>query len=81
MLNPLELLHSDLCCINKTSLVGARYVLTFIDDLSHYTLIYFLKNKNCVSERFKEFSAFAEKQCGQPIKCLRFDNGGEYVSQ
>ena len=34
--NLLELVHSDLCCINKPSLIGARYVLTFIDDLSRY---------------------------------------------
>ena len=28
-LNPLDLVHSDPCCINKPSLVGTRYVRTF----------------------------------------------------
>jgi hypothetical protein len=28
----LELVHSDLCSMNKPFLAGARYVLTFIDD-------------------------------------------------
>ena len=79
--NPLELVHSDLCCINKSSLAGARYVLTFINDLSHYTWVYFLKNKSHAFERLKEFKALAKKQCGWPIKCLRSNNGGEYVSQ
>ena len=34
-----------------------------------------------VFEIFKEFKALAKKQCGRPIKCLIFDNGGEYVSR
>jgi transposase InsO family protein len=55
--------------------------LTFIDDFSHFTWVFFLKNKNLVFEKFKEFWAFAEKQCGRPIKCLRSDNGGEYVNR
>ena len=59
--NLLELIHSDLCCINKPYLVGARYFLTFIDDLSRYTWVYFLKNKGHVFERFKEFRALDEK--------------------
>jgi transposase InsO family protein len=79
--NLLELVHNDVCCINLPSLAGARYILTFIDDLSHFTWVYFLKNKNLVFEKFKEFRAFAEKQCGQPIKCLRSENGGEYVNR
>ena len=35
--NPLELVHNDLCYINKPYLEGVRYVLKFIDDLSRYT--------------------------------------------
>ena len=62
--NPLELVHNDLCFINKLSLAIARYVLTFIDDLSHYTWVYLLKNKIHIFERFKEFRALAEKKCG-----------------
>ena len=40
--NPLELVHGDLCCVNKPLLVGERYVLTNIDDVSYYTWVYFL---------------------------------------
>jgi hypothetical protein len=40
-----------------------------------------MKNKNLVFENFKEFQAFAEKECGQPIKFLRTNNGGEYVNR
>jgi hypothetical protein len=63
------------------SLTSARYVLTFNDDLSHYTWVYFLKNKIHVFEIFNEFRALDEKQCGQPIKCLKSDNGEEYVGR
>ena len=77
----LDLVHTDLCCMNKPSLVGAKYILAFIDDFSQFKWVYFLKNKVQVFERFKEVRALAEKQCGRPIKCLRSENGGEYVSQ
>jgi hypothetical protein len=44
--NLLELVHNDVCYINLPSLASARYTLTFIDDFSHFTWVYFLKNKN-----------------------------------
>ena len=40
-----------------------------------------MNNKSHVCERFKEFMALDEKQCGWPVKCLRSNNGGEYVSR
>jgi len=79
--NLLELVHNDVCCINLPSLAGARYILTFIDDLSHFNWVCFLKCKNYVFEKLKEFRAFAEKQCGRPVKFLRSDSGSEYVNQ
>ena len=45
-LNLLELIHSDLYCINQPSLSCAKYIFTFIDDLSIFTWVYFLKNKS-----------------------------------
>ena len=80
VLNLLELVHGDVCCINKSSLAGVRYVLTFTDDLSHYNWVYFLNNKIHVFERFKEFRALDEKKCDRPIKCFRSNNGREYVT-
>jgi len=79
--NLLELVHNDVYCINLPSLVGARYILTFIDDFSRFRWVFLLKNNNLVFEKFKEFRAFAEKKCGRPIKCLRSNNGGEYVNR
>jgi hypothetical protein len=62
--NLLELVHSDVSRINLHSLIGTRYILTFIDDLSRFTWVYFLKNKNLVFENFKYFRAFAKNKCG-----------------
>jgi hypothetical protein len=62
--NLLELVHSDVFSINLPSLAGVRYILTFIDDLSCFTWVFYLKNKNLFFDKFKELWAFAEKQCG-----------------
>jgi hypothetical protein len=62
--NLLELIHNDACCINLPTLADARYILTFIDDLSCFTWVFFLKNKNLVFEKFKEFWDFVENKFG-----------------
>jgi hypothetical protein len=79
--NQLELVHSDLCCMNKPSLLGVKYILTFIDDLSIFSWVYFLKNKSLVFEKFKQFRVLVEKKYGQHIKCLKSDNSGEYENR
>ena len=49
---------------------GREYYLTFIDDHSRKTWIYFLKTKGQVFKRFKEFKALVENQIGKKIKVL-----------
>jgi hypothetical protein len=44
-----------------TSLSGYVYYVSFIDDYSHKTWIYLLKEKNEVFGKFKEFKALVEK--------------------
>ena len=52
----LELIHTDLCGpIQTRSLGGALYFLTFIDDRSRYTWVYFIRRKGDVFEYFREF--------------------------
>ena len=48
--------------MNKPLLIDAKYIFTFIDDISRYTSVYFLKNNNHVFEKFKEFRELAKKQ-------------------
>jgi hypothetical protein len=75
----LDLVHTDVCGpMTRRSLSGCEYYLTFIDDYSRKTWIYFLKAKSEVFTRFQEFRALVENQSGKRIKVLRSDNGGEY---
>lgn len=43
-------------------------------------MIYFLKSKDEVYNRFREFKGQIEIAIGKKIKTLRYDNGGEYIS-
>ena len=80
----LDLIHSDLCRpMSFVSLRGYEYYVTFIDDHSRKTWIYFLKSKKSgeVLQRFRDFKAFVENQTWRKIRVLRLDNGGEYTSK
>jgi hypothetical protein len=54
------------------------YYVSFIDEFSRNTWIYFLQNKSEVFDRFKEFKALVENQTEKRIKVLRIGNGGEF---
>ena len=78
----LDLVHIDVCGpMSQASLCGCEYYLTFIDDHSRKTWIYFLKAKSEAFARFQEFRALVENQSGKRIKVLLSDNGGEYSSR
>ena len=62
-------------------LTGNKYVLTFIDDYTRKTWVYFLKQKSEVFEKFYHFKALVEKQSGHYIKVIRTGKGGEYISK
>ena len=54
----LDIVHSYVCGkMQTTSLRKYVYYASFIDDYSHKTLIYFLKKKDEVFEKFKKFKA------------------------
>ncbi|CAH9096206.1 unnamed protein product [Cuscuta epithymum] len=76
----LDLVHSDVCGPMKTrTLGGCSYFVTFIDDHSRKVWVYTLKSKDQVFEVFKQFHASVERQTGKKLKCIRTDNGGEYI--
>ena len=79
---PLELVHSDVCGpFRVNSLGGCRYFVTFIDDFSKKTWIYFIKNKSEVLSKFRNFVTLMKTSTGKTIQTLRTDNGGEYTSK
>jgi hypothetical protein len=75
----LQLVHSDVFGpVSVPSLGKYVYYVSFIDDFSRKTWIYFLKKKFEVFDRFKEFKALVENQIEKRIKVLRIDNGREF---
>jgi transposase InsO family protein len=78
----LDLIHSNVCGpMSSPSLSGYKYYVTFIDDHSRKTWIYFMKTKDEVFSRFQEFKALVENQIGRKIRTLISNNGGEYTSK
>ena len=83
---PFELMmcvdHSDVCGpMSESSIGGSRYYVTFIDDSTRDTFVYFLKNKSQVLEKFKDFHSYATNASGKGVKTTHTDNGGEYCSK
>ena len=77
----LGLIHFDISGpMPVTSMNGSSYLLTFIDDFSRYTWVFFVKKKSEVCETFSQLKALIENGSGVKINILRSDNGGEYVS-
>jgi transposase InsO family protein len=78
---PLQLVHSDLCVpLSSPSFFGCKYFLTFIDDFSIRTWVYFLKLRRKLFDKFLSYKALVENQFGHQIQRLRTYNGGEYVN-
>ena len=77
----LEIIHSDVCGpMSSNSLSGYAYYVSFIDDFSRKTWVYFMKNKDEVFGKFKEFKALIENHTEKKIKTFRSDNGGKFTS-
>ena len=77
----LEIIHSDVCSpMSSSSLSGYVYYVSFIDYFSRKAWIYFLKSKDEVFSKFKEFKSLIENQTEKRIKTFRSDNGGEFTS-
>ena len=76
----LDLVHSDVCDIKIPSLGDSRYLLTFVDDHSRWSTVFFLKNKCECYSKFLEFQRTAERETGRKVRILRSDRGGEYLA-
>ena len=78
----LEIVHLDVCRpMSYSSLSRYAYYVSFIDDFSRKTWIYFLKGKNELFNKFKEFKALVENQNERKIKTPWSDNGREFTSE
>ena len=61
------------------SIGDAKYFVTFIDDFSRKVWAFPLKSKDQVLSVFKQFQASVERETKKKIKCIRTNNGGEYI--
>jgi transposase InsO family protein len=64
----------------QKSLSGSRYILTFIDDYSRRSWVYFLALKSETLDSFKHWRRMVEQETNTKLSCLRTDRGGEYLS-
>jgi hypothetical protein len=68
---PLEIVPSYICGPMQNPYIGgSTYFMTFIDDFSRKTWIYFLRNKSDALGCFQQFKSLVEKQSGYYIMCL-----------
>ena len=77
VIESIELIHFDLCEFDGM-LNSRRYFITFIDDCSEFTFIYFLKNKSDAFDMFKAFVIEVENLFNKRIKRLYSDRGTRY---
>jgi hypothetical protein len=76
----LDLVHSDVCKMSVRSMGGAKYFVTFINDLYRKVWVYVSKTKDQVLSVYKQFEVSVERETEKKIKFLRTDNGGEYIN-
>ena len=79
--SPLEYAHSDIWGPAQTqSIGGGRYFLTIIDDFSRKIWLFVMKEKSEAFTKFRDWCKAVETEKGKSLKCLRTDNGLEFLS-
>jgi len=79
---PLELIHTDVCGpIDPITWNNKKYFITFLDDYTHYTLVYLLENKYEVQDIIKQYVERVEAHWNSRVSKIRCDNGKEYLNK
>ena len=80
-LEPLELVHSDVCGpMEVAGTGGAKYFALVVDDATRYVFVLFLKEKSNLAGKLQALIAFLNVNKKRKIGAIRCDNGGEYTS-
>jgi len=81
----LHIVHIDLCGpFPVASIVhGYRYFMVAVDGYSRYVYIAGLVNKDAasVAKAFERFQQAMQTQVGRSIRCVRTDNGAEFLGE
>ena len=76
-----DLIHCDIWGPFRTAThTGAHYFLTIVDDYTRFTWIFLMKFKSETQGLIKTFISFVTTQFNCQVKCLRSDNGSEFLS-
>ena len=75
---PFQLLHLDVWTSPVVSISGYEYYLVILDDFTHYTRTFPLKQKSEVADVLTAFYAYVRTQFQLPILALQTDNGREF---
>ena len=71
----LELIHRDFCTPIDLILVGgSKYFVNFVDDFLRYVMVYMMKQKSKVLNKFREFVNMGVNCTGLKVERLRSDN-------
>ena len=76
----LEIVHSDVCGpMSERNHDGYRYFIGFLDDFTHLVVIYLLRRKHEVLDKFKEYEAMASAHFNFQILRFITDNGESFM--
>ena len=75
-------IHSDVWGPAPVEMLGRkRYYISFTDNYSRYTTVYFLQTKDEAFNFYQIYEAWLSTQYNARIKCLNSDRWGEYLSK
>jgi transposase InsO family protein len=76
---PGELYHTDLCGpMAVAGINGSLYLMSFTDDFSRYSTVFFLKTKSEAFQTFLNFDTAIYNKFARHVSILRSDNGLEF---
>jgi hypothetical protein len=78
---PFDIIHCDIWGrYRHSSISGANYFLTIVDDYTRFTWIFLMRHKTEAQPILKHFFSYVFTQFESRIKTFRSDNGGEFIS-
>ncbi|KAJ8887000.1 hypothetical protein PR048_013214 [Dryococelus australis] len=72
----LEIIHTDVCGPLDTTWDGFRYLVTFLDDYTHFSVICLIKNKSDICDAVQNYIVEAESKWNSRVYKLQCGMGG-----
>lgn len=78
--SPFQLIHCDLWTSPTASFSGYKYYLLVLDDFTHFSWSFPLRNKSDAAATLERFYTYALTQFHVALRCVQCDNGGEFLN-